>query len=53
MVAGPRHPGMQGEGGASPRGLWEASKTAEDMVRFIVPYQGQPGLTVVAALDGG
>lgn len=43
----------QGQGMASPCGLWEALQKAEAMVRLIVLYQGQPGLPVVAGLDGG
>lgn len=43
----------QGQGVASSCGLWEASQKVKDMVRFIVLYQDQLGLTVVAGLDGG
>lgn len=45
----------QGQGMASSCGLWEASGKLEagDTVIFVVLYQGQPGLMVVAGLDGG
>lgn len=45
----------QGQGMASSCGLWEASEKLEagDTVIFVVLYQGQPGLMVVAGLAGG
>lgn len=46
-------PECRGRGGASACGRWEASHKAEDTVRFIVLYRGQPGPTEVAGLDGG
>ena len=40
---------------ASSWGLWEAMEklSARDMVRYVLLYQGHPGLIVVATLEGG